>query len=102
MKKQNLTTEFVFLHNLKYIRISPREEKNIQRLLEDFGTLQNVPSTEFVTACYTNKTRDEFIDDEDYFFFPIHELTSLNEVITEKRRSTFLNFKSRRSEISSK
>lgn len=101
MKKQLSNTRNVFLHQSKYIRISEREEKHIQQLLENFGTFENVPPTEVVTACYINKIKKNFIDSEDYFFFPVNEIVHLNETIHEKRRKGFLNFKSQTSEINS-
>jgi hypothetical protein len=94
MIKSVLNTDYIFKHSSGFVCISPREEKHLGDLLENFGTFQNVPPKEEVTACYVTKVKDEYFVSEDYFFFPVNELSNADEPIIG-RRKRFLSFKSK-------
>lgn len=73
------------------VRLSPREEKNIQQLIARYGSLEKVPSSETAAVCYTIKKKDEFLEDENYFFAQVNELKPIED-LSNKRRKTFLGF----------
>lgn len=91
MKEKNKETYLLFIHDSKYVRIVPREEENFFNLLEQYGSIKNIPSKEVICVCKAGIKNGRIIDIEDYFFVSLNELADFNESPKERRRTGFLN-----------
>ena len=92
MEEKNNPEHFLFVYKDNYVRISKREEQNLLNLLQQYGSVKNVPASELISVCRIRMVKEKFTDSENYSFIPVKDLTPFNESLSEKRRTGFLKF----------